>query len=113
MEYIIVIVVVFILIAWLTNSHEEKAPTESGMVASAYPDQSGGLQKRDDDIVSIVEPLGDEASIRRSFRSVFAMLTDDRQAALISFYQQRRGVDELEAMKIAILDRQDDEDRYR
>ncbi|WP_213286746.1 hypothetical protein [Bradyrhizobium sp. sGM-13] len=113
MEYVVVIVVIFILIAWLTKSREEKSPAQKGIGASEQPNQSGGLQKRNDDIVSIVEPLGDEASIRRSFRSVFAMLTADRQAALINFYRQQRGVDELEAMQIAILDRQNDEDRFK
>jgi hypothetical protein len=65
------------------------------------------------DIVSIVDPLVDDASILRSFRSVFAMLTPERRTALIESYRQKHGCNESEAMRLAILDRQSDEDRYR
>jgi len=73
--------------------------------------ESGFPAKPNDQIISIVDPLDDAASIRRTFRSVF--ISRDRHAALISYYQAKHHCGEIEAMKFAIDDRNNDEERYR
>jgi hypothetical protein len=54
----------------------------------------------------------DTASIKRNYLNVFALLTSDRRTALIKYYEAKHGCGEIEAMNFAIIDRQNDEERY-
>jgi hypothetical protein len=75
-----------------------------------HPYRSGASK---DDIVSIVDPSNDPSEISLSFKNVFAMLTVERRDALICFYMERHKCGAVEAMKIAIADRETDEERFR
>jgi hypothetical protein len=59
-----------------------------------------------------VHPSDDATLTRRSFAKVFAFLPADRRAAVIGYYQTKHHCSEIEAMKFAIIDRQNDEERY-
>jgi hypothetical protein len=65
------------------------------------------------DIASIVEPLNDNAAIEKSFRAVFAIMTSDRRDSIVRYYMRKHRCGTHEAMRHAIVDRQNDEERFR
>jgi hypothetical protein len=56
------------------------------------------------------DPLDDPAQVERVFRSVFAIMTEERRSALLDGYMHDGDVHA--AMKLARLDRQRDETRF-
>ena len=66
-----------------------------------------------DDIVSMVEPPNDNAATEKSFRTVFAIMTSERRGSIARYYMCKHRCGLHEAMRHAIVDRQNDEERFR
>jgi hypothetical protein len=115
---------VFIFVIWLVSRMTRSSPTnlsrtqEDAPVSALPPrkvdaDTQVVLGKVDGDIVSIIEPLNDGVAIEKSFQSVFAIMTSQRRDAIVEFYMRKHSCGTHEAMLFAIIDRQNDEERYR
>jgi hypothetical protein len=103
MEIWIFLLVVAAVLLWIARSSKKR----SAIGRDGYPPTA------DDDIISIVDPVTDPAAIERSFKSVFAMLPPHQRSALVSYYMKLHRCSSVEAMKIAIDDREKDEQRFR
>jgi hypothetical protein len=117
MEYVFVVIAIFGLIFLVSliasDIRPEKRQTaKPDKVTSKERVESKDLKNPNDEIVSIVGPLDDAASVRRTYVSVFALLTSERRTNLIRYYEAKHRCGEIEAMKFAIMDRQNDEERY-
>jgi hypothetical protein len=60
----------------------------------------------------LASPSSDQKSIERTFNSVFALITADRREALIDYYITKKRVGRVDAMLMAISDRQREENRW-
>ena len=105
MGYILIVIAVLFLICLASR------PSDKSETADSPADRLRA--NPNDQIISIVSPLDDATSIRRTFRNVFTFVGPDRHAALISYYRAKHHCGEIEAMKFAIIDRQNDEERFR
>ena len=56
---------------------------------------------------------GSDAAIERSFKNVFAFVTQERREQMIRHYVLKNGVSRIRAMAIAIEDRHADEQKFR
>ncbi len=85
MEYILIVMAVFVLIFLVSRSSEKRqlAQTDNATEQQAKSRHSSILN---DEIISIVNPLNDAESVRRSYICVFALLTSERRTALINYY---------------------------
>ena len=55
----------------------------------------------------------DDFAIEKSFRTVFAMMSSARRDGIVQFYMRKHSCGMHEAMRFAIVDRQNDEERFR
>lgn len=80
-------------------------------VSRDEPTQPTVIESGDDNVVSITDSL--DQNPERIFRSVFAIMPESRREDLISHYRRQHNCDRIEAMKFAVKDQQDDNQRYR
>ncbi|MBR1070302.1 hypothetical protein [Bradyrhizobium liaoningense] len=113
MDYVLVVIAIFVLILLIAVSSEKRQQAQPDKVTSEQLSERRDSRISDDDIVSIINPLDDAETGRRTYADVFALLTSERRNALIKYYEAKHRWDEIQAMKFAILDRQNDEERYR
>jgi hypothetical protein len=110
MGYLLVGIAIIAILYLLSKSSETKEQAQAGEAGSTERTGSGQLGGPTDDVVSIIDNLDDPVSVRRIYRSVFAFGDQD---ALIRYYQRKHSCGEVDAMRYAIADRQNDEERYR
>jgi hypothetical protein len=104
----LIVVIALIVIGLRQSSQTASMPPESRRVGG-----NGVGARKNDDIVSITDPLENDASISRRFRTVFSMTSESGRSNLIAYYMQKHGCNAQKAMKLAIEDRQRDEERFR